>query len=93
MEKLNRLMNGENFVILAVNVEQNGRQAVDRFLQSSSHSFPILLDDRAVVQKRYGVYKFPETFVVRKDGIIDDKVIGAFDWADPDTVTYFRELL
>ena len=93
MEKLNRLMEGENFVILAINVEQNGRQAVGRFLESSPHSFPVLLDEQAVVQKRYGVYKFPETFVVRKDGIIDDKLIGAFDWASPDTVTYFRELL
>lgn len=93
MEKLNRLLEGEEFVMLAVNVEANGRQTVPQFLEKSPHSFPVLLDEEGVVQKKYGVYKFPETFVVRKDGIIDDKVIGAIDWAHPETVAYFKDLL
>ncbi|MDT8440296.1 MAG: TlpA disulfide reductase family protein [Desulfuromonadales bacterium] len=93
MDRLHQLMAGEDFLILAVNVEESGRAAVARFLQSTPHEFPILLDETGDVQKRYGVYKFPETFVVRKDGVIDDKVIGAFDWADPRTVAYVRDLL
>jgi peroxiredoxin len=93
MEKLNQLLRGEDFVMLAVNIEPNGRQTVPRFLENSSHSFPILFDEQGIVQQLYGVYKFPETFVVRKDGIIDDKVIGAIDWAHPETIAYFRDLL
>ena len=93
MEKLYRELAGEGLVMLAVNVEKEGRQTVPRFLSGSPHTFPILVDDSEEVQKRYGVYKFPESFVVRKDGIIDDKVIGAIDWAHPQTVAYFRDLL
>ena len=93
MEKLYQALEGEDFVILAVNAEADGKRAVADFLEKSPHSFPVLLDSEAVVQKRYGVYKFPETFVIRKDGIIDDKVIGAIDWAHPETVAYFRQLL
>lgn len=92
MEKLNAAMNGEDFVMLAINVEENGRSVVPDFLEKSPHSFSVLYDDQGVVQKLYGVYKFPESFVVRKDGIIDDKVIGAIDWAHPETVAYFKEL-
>ena len=92
MEKLNNAMAGEDFVMLAINTEANGRSAVAEFLQDSPHSFPILYDEQGVVQKLYGVYKFPESFIITKSGIIDDKVIGAIDWAHPETVAYFKGL-
>jgi peroxiredoxin len=92
MEKLNNAMAGEDFVMLAINIEENGRTAVADFLKKNPHNFPILYDEEGVVQKLYGVYKFPESFVIRKDGIIDDKVIGAIDWAHPETIAYFKGL-
>ena len=92
MEKLNQAMAGEDFVMLAINVEENARAVVPAFLEKSPHTFSVLYDDQAVVQKLYGVYKFPESFVIRKDGIIDDKVIGAIDWAHPETIAYFKGL-
>jgi peroxiredoxin len=93
MEKLHRELADQGLVMLAVNIEKDGRRTVPRFLASSPHSFPVLLDEQEVVQKRYGVYKFPESFIIRKDGVIDDKVIGAIDWAEPRAVAYFRDLL
>ena len=92
MEKLNEAMAGEDFVMLAINVEENGRSSVPEFLNKTPHAFPILYDDQGIVQELYGVYKFPESFVIRKDGIIDDKVIGAIDWAHPETIAYFKGL-
>ena len=92
MEKLHQAMAGEDFVMLAINVEENGRSAVADFLQKTPHTFPILYDEQGVVQRMYGVYKFPESFVITKDGMIDDKVIGAIDWAHPETIAYFKGL-
>src|SRR5512139_1358249 len=93
MEALHRELADEGLVLLAVNIEKDGRKSVPTFLAGNPHSFPILFDDQEVVQKRYGVFKFPESFVIRKDGTIDDKVIGAIDWAHPQSVAYFRDLL
>ena len=93
MEQLYRELGDEGLVMLAVNIEKDGRQTLPKFLAATPHSFPILLDEKETVQKRYGVYKFPESFIIRKDGVIDDKVIGAIDWAHPQTVAYFRDLL
>ena len=93
MESLYRQMKDDGLVILAVNIEPNGPETVTAFLKENPHTFPILYDDKASVQKLYGVYKFPETFVIRKDGTIDDRVIGAIDWAHPDAVEYFKMLL
>ena len=92
MEKLNKIMSDSDFVMMAINVEGNGRTVVPEFLKKSPYTFPIFYDDQGVVQNLYGVYKFPETFVIRKDGIIDEKVIGAIDWAHPETVAYLKAL-
>ena len=93
MELLHRELGDQGLVLLAVNIEKDGRQAVSKFLAASPHSFPVLLDEQEEIQKRYGVHKFPESFVIRKDGVIDDKVVGAIDWAHPETIAYFRNLL
>jgi peroxiredoxin len=92
MEKLNEAMAGDDFVMLAINVEENGRSVIPAFLEKTPHTFSVLYDDQAAVQELFGVYKFPESFVIRKDGVIDDKVTGAIDWAHPETIAYFKEL-
>lgn len=92
MEKLYEVMSGEDFVMLAVNAEDNGRTVVPQFLKKTPYNFPILYDDKGVVQRLYGVFKFPETFIVGKDGTILEKIIGPLDWSSPDTITYFKNL-
>ena len=92
MEKLNQLMAGDDFVMLAVNAEKDGRTVVPAFLEKAPYSFTILYDDEAVVQTLYGVYKFPESFIIRKDGTIAEKIVGPIDWASPKTIAYFKSL-
>ncbi len=92
MERLNEVMGGSDFVILAINVEKNGRTVVPDFLKRTPYTFPILFDDKSVVQDLYGVFKFPETFIVRKDGVVDKKVIGSIDWSSTSTISYFKTL-
>ncbi len=93
MEKLNKIMAGEDFVMLAVNTEENGRSVVPAFLKNNPHDFTVLYDDTGTVQQQYGVYRFPESFIIRKDGTVDKKVIGAIDWASPKTIAYFKGLV
>ncbi len=92
MEKLNKIMAGEDFVMLAINTEKNGRSVVPDFLKKNPHDFTVLYDETGAVQQEYGVYKFPESFIVRKDGTIDRKVLGAIDWASSQTVAYIKDL-
>ena len=92
MEKLNQLMAGEDFVMLAVNAEKDGRTVVPAFLKKTPYNFTILYDDEAIVQALYGVYKFPESFIIRKDGTIAEKIIGPINWASPKTIDYLKSL-
>ncbi len=92
MERLNEIMAGDNFVMLAINTEQNGRTAVPAFLKKTPYTFPILFDDKGVVQQLYGVYKFPESFIISKDGTIKEKIVGPLDWSSTKTISYLKGL-
>jgi peroxiredoxin len=93
MERLNEVLAGDEFVMLAVNTESNGRSVVPAFLEKTPYTFPILYDDKGDVQKRYGVFKFPESFIVNKDGTVAEKIIGPLDWSSLKTITYFKDLI
>ncbi len=93
MEKLNAMLPSDDFVLLAINAEEDALDIVKEYLQESPHSFPVLLDGETAVQKQFGVYAFPETFIIRRDGIIADHVIGAIDWTGPKVLNLIKFLI
>ena len=93
MERLYRDYKDQGLVILAVNVDDNGKKAVGRFLQKTPHSFPILLDSESLVRNSYGVFRFPESFIIDRNGIVVKKIIGARDWMSGPTFDLINFLL
>lgn len=92
MQRLNEKMEGLDFVMLAVNVEPDGEHTVPSFLKGKTYNFSILLDPGAKAQNRYGVFRFPETFLIGKDGVILNHILGAREWDDSSTVDYLTFL-
>ncbi len=92
MERLNKAMLVYDFVMLALNVEENGAQVVPAFLKNHPHSFPVLLDSDAKAQKAFGVFRFPETFIINKDGVILNHILGAREWDEATTIDYLKFL-
>lgn len=80
MERLYREFESQGLVMLAVNVEANGKQMVAKFLQKTPHSFPILLDSDNIAQNAYGVFRFPESYIIDRNGVVVEKIIGGRDW-------------
>ncbi|HUV55809.1 MAG TPA: redoxin domain-containing protein [Dehalococcoidales bacterium] len=68
---------GKGFVLLAINAGESYSK-VGEFVQRYSLSFPVLLDTEKVVTRRYNVIAYPTTFFIDKDGVIQEKIIGAF---------------
>lgn len=91
MEMLNEVFSGSDFVMLAVNIEKEGRTAVPPFLERNPHSFTVLLDLEEKVQRAYGVYRFPETFLIDKEGRVARHYIGAYDWSAIDILKQIKE--
>ena len=67
----------KGLVVLAINLGESSSKA-EEFMQSYNLSFTVLLDTKQDVAQRYNITGIPTTFFIDKDGIIQDKVIGAF---------------
>ena len=93
MEKLYQELKDENFEILAVSIDALGARAVAPFMKKYNLSFPALLDPEATIKTLYQTTGVPESFIIDKQGILVEKIIGPRNWAAPEVVRYFRYLI
>jgi len=93
MAKLNRLMAGKPFQMLAVSIDEGGKEAVEAFFKKEGTELPVLFDANGAVSRLYGITGVPETFVLDKKGVILKKVIGAMDWSAPEVVKFLDDAM
>ncbi|HET6515682.1 MAG TPA: TlpA disulfide reductase family protein [Thermodesulfovibrionales bacterium] len=65
----------KGLVILAVNIGED-KGDVEKFAKGYNISYPMLLDPGQIVTKRYGVISTPETFLLDRNGLIRQKILG-----------------
>jgi cytochrome c biogenesis protein CcmG/thiol:disulfide interchange protein DsbE len=70
------------FEILAISEDKRGEEDVGPFVQEFGLSFPILLDENKDIGELYQTSKFPESFIIDKDGIIVSHVVGGLGSQD-----------
>lgn len=92
MQKLYQALKGEAFEILAVSLDESGAAAVAPFMKKHNLTFPAPIDAKGTLQKLYQTTGIPESFIIDKQGIIREKVIGPRDWAAPAAIGYFKDL-
>lgn len=93
MQKLYDRFKGENFEILAVSIDSTGAKAVAPFMRELNLTFPALLDTKGKIGSLYGTTGVPESFIIDKEGILIEKVIGPLDWATPKVFQFFQDLI
>lgn len=71
----------EEVEILAVNLtsEDYGTEKVAEFVSEFSLTFPVLLDQTGEIGKLYEVYTIPTSYIIDKEGMIFQKIIGPMD--------------
>lgn len=93
METLYQRLKDQDFIMLAVSQDENGKSAVEPFVEQMKLTFPVLIDTSGLVSRRYGVTGYPETFVIDRDGKVVEHIIGPEDWASDASYRYFEKLL
>jgi peroxiredoxin len=93
MEKLYQKLKGESFEILAVSIDVSGSESVLPFMKKHKLSFPALLDTKGDIKSLYQTTGVPESFIIDKEGIIVEKIIGPRDWASPGAIRSIRNLI
>lgn len=82
---------GDKVTVLAV-AEDADQNAVNQFVRDHHVDLLTVRDPKQSVNALYGTFKFPETYVIDKDGKIVRKFIGATDWTAPELLEYFNRL-
>lgn len=94
MIKLNKIMAGKQFQMVAVSIDEGGRPSIESFFQTTGFSdLPAYTDPDSRAAKAYGITGVPETFIINKNGIIVKKVIGPLAWDSPDVTAFLEGLL
>ena len=88
MGRLNEVMGSNDFVMLA-NTDENIKD-LQAFVKEVPHNFTVLSDADGKIQKLYQVFKFPETFVIDRQGRIVEHIVGARDWSSTEALKFFN---
>ena len=95
MPSLNRLSErykGKGLEVIGLSVDEDA-DAYSEFLASNDIKFLTLRDAARNTSANYGTFRFPETYIISREGRLLRKVIGEADWDSPQMIEYFDELL
>ena len=93
MERLAAHFRGRDFQLLAVSQDEGDKEKVEAFARDLKLSFPVLLDPQRQVGERYGVWGYPETFVIDRNGYVAERVIGPRTWDSPESIAAIEALI
>ena len=85
MERLYAKLPKEKFEMIAL-FNKDDPAAVKNFVAKLGITFPILSDEYNFAGTKYGLTGLPETFIIDKQGVIQEKYIGSVEWDSPEIV-------
>lgn len=82
----------QGVVLLAVSVDKNADK-YRNFLKRFGVNFATAHDPGARISDSYGTYRYPESYVINKDGIVVEKIVGRKNWTDESFIRSIQALL
>ena len=83
---------GSGVVVLGVSVDQNA-QAYRKFLAKAKVEFQTARDPESKISSDYGTFKYPETYIINREGRVVEKIIGSANWTDSGMIDRVKALL
>lgn len=93
MEDLAKRLAGADFVMLAVSEDDQGAAVVKPFVEKLKLTFPVLVDPSGDVGRKFGLFGYPETFIIDREGRQVARFIGPRNWRDPAIEKDLRTLI
>jgi len=78
-------------VVLAVSVDAD-ESAYHRFLKDHNVNLLTVRDPDQKSNTLYGTIRYPETYVIDRDGVVRRKFIGAVDWNSQEITDFLTKL-
>lgn len=78
------------FTLMTVLVRDSAQNASE-YMKQKGYSLPFVVDDGSA-SSAYGITGVPETFIVDKNGVLREKIIGPADFDSAEALNYFGKL-
>ena len=92
LEKLHQALVSKGLSVIAVSVDERFGD-IEAFVDRFGLSFLVLHDNGKKVSRRYQTFKYPETYIIDRNGRLKSKVVGPRDWASPTVIRDMVDLL
>ncbi|MFH0931839.1 MAG: redoxin domain-containing protein [Candidatus Zixiibacteriota bacterium] len=93
MVELYKKYNDKGLEIIGVNLDRMDKSGVEKFSSEYNITFPILLDPTGKIATLYGITALPATFILDRNGKIQERVAGGKDWSSEENLKIFETLL
>jgi peroxiredoxin len=80
---------GVTVLAVSLDVDEN---AYKKFLKDHNVDLLAVRDPNQKSNTLYGTFKYPETYIIDRDGKVRRKFIGAVDWNQPEIVAYLSRM-
>ncbi len=89
--QMQQKMKAKNVAVVAISVDADER-AYRKFLKDHSVDLLTVRDPDQKSNNLYGTFKFPESYIIDRDGVLRRKFIGPVDWSQPEIVEFLSKL-
>ncbi|MBI5049769.1 MAG: TlpA family protein disulfide reductase [Nitrospirae bacterium] len=91
-ESLLRKLEGKPFQMLGILYRDNPSDAME-YVAKNGVTVPTLLSPDNEVARLYGITGVPEAFIIDKNGIVREKIVGPRDWDTPESIALIEKWL
>jgi cytochrome c biogenesis protein CcmG, thiol:disulfide interchange protein DsbE len=89
--EMQRRMKTRGITVVAVSVDVD-QGAYNQFLKDHNINLLTVRDGAQKSNALYGTFKFPETYIIDRNGVMRRKFIGAIDWTAPDITDFLNKM-
>ncbi|MBZ5707530.1 MAG: TlpA family protein disulfide reductase [Acidobacteriia bacterium] len=89
--EMQQRMKDKGITVLAVSVDVD-EDAYHKFLKDHKVDLLTVRDPSHKSSDLYGTFRYPETYIIDRNGVLRRKFIGAVDWNTPEIVEYLTKL-
>ncbi len=91
MQRAWNLLKDRDVMMLAVHVGGD-EDKIWTFINEFDVKFPVLIDGKSEVSKKWGMFGMPTTYIVDAQGRVALKAIGGREWDDPKLIEHILSL-
>jgi cytochrome c biogenesis protein CcmG/thiol:disulfide interchange protein DsbE len=89
--QMQQKMKSKGVEVVAISVDAD-QGAYRDFLKAHNVDLLTVRDPDQTSNNLYGTFKFPETYIIDRQGVLRRKFIGAIDWGTPEILDYLGKL-